>query len=305
MRRGARAEAWLAVAVVVIGALCVAAPDRIASISPGARSGHDCSLRAADGSYRDRLAPSSRFWLGTDAQGCDVLGRVLRGGRASLLVGIGATALATVVGVTLGLIAAARPGWPDTIVRRAADLVLSVPFVVGAILLLTTLGAEQRQAWHLVVVLAALTWPPVARLARATARTVLVQPYVEAARAMGAGMRHVLVNHVARNAAGPLLAFAGTSTGALIAAESTLTFLGVGLPVGTASWGAMIDQAQRSLATQPHLLLVPAAAVTATVFAFVTLAEQIRRRIDPASAAQAPAAGVSRAAASGRRRRPA
>jgi oligopeptide transport system permease protein len=269
-----------AVLLALIG-LCAVSPGAVVAMAPGSHDPRGCSVRAADGSYRDRLPPSRAHWFGTDAQGCEVFTRVVFGARASVSIGVGAAVAMTIVGLGLGLAAGYRGGWVDAVVRRTGDVTLSVPFVVGAILILSVLAGTQRQPWQIALTLAALTWPGTARVARTAARTVMVQPYIEATRAAGGRARHIVLRHVLPNAIGPVLAYNALAAGALTAAEGTLTYLGVGLQIPTVSWGLMIEQAQGSYERSPHLVVFPALFLVATVAAFILLGDAIGETLQP------------------------
>ncbi len=268
-----------AVLFAILG-VCVAIPDAVVSLSPFDGSPTECSVRADDGSFQDRLPPSGAHWFGTDAQGCDVFAQVVHGTRTSLSIGLGGGALLTVVGTALGLLAAIRGGWVDALVRRVGDVTLGLPFVAGAILLLSVLAGDQRSAWEIVVVLAVLGWPATARIARGSARSVLALDFIEAARAAGAGSFHLVRRHVLPNVMPAVTAYATLVAGVLIGAEATLTYLGIGLQIPTVSWGLMIEKGQASYGRTPHLLLFPAAFLTAAVAAFVLLGDALRDSVD-------------------------
>jgi oligopeptide transport system permease protein len=257
------------------------APGLLAALAPGSGDARTCRLRADDGSLIDRLPPSGSHWFGTDAQGCDVFVRVVYGARPSLLIGIGTALVTASIGLVAGVVAGYSGGRVDSVVRRSGDVVASLPFVVGAILLLSVLAGDQRSWVHIVVVLSVLGWPTSARLARSSARQVAVLPFVEASCAAGGSGWWIMRHHIAPHAFTPVVAFAATWAGLVIAAESTLTYLGVGLPVTTISWGGMIDRAQLSYATSPHLLVFPSLALVVTTTGFVLLGDAIRDALDP------------------------
>lgn len=281
IRRLARmARFRLAVVLVVAVTVFAVIPSAVVSLSPADVGPTECSVRAADGSYQDRLPPSANHWFGTDAQGCEVFAQAVWGSRTSLFIGVGSGVLIAVLGTLLGVVAAIRGGWVDALVRRTCDVTLGIPLVVGAILLLSVLAGEQRSPTEIMVVLALLGWPGTARIARGAARLVLVQPYIEAARAAGAGDVHVTVRHVLPNVLPSVAAYSSLGIGLLIAAESTLTYLGIGLQVPSVSWGLMIEGAQRSYATSPHLIVFPSMMLVVTVAAFVLLGDAVRDAVD-------------------------
>ena len=155
----------LAAVLMALVTLFVVAPAAVIAVSGGVDS-RTCSIRADDGSYQDRLPPSAEHWFGTDAQGCDIFTQVVHGARPSLLIGVGSGLVMAVVGTLFGVLAAARGGWVDGLVRRIGDVTLGIPFVVGAILLLSVLAGDQRSPIELVVALSLLGWPGTARIAR-------------------------------------------------------------------------------------------------------------------------------------------
>lgn len=270
----------VAAGLLLVLTVLVAVPASVVSLSPADVGPTDCSVRAADGTFQDRLPPSSTHWFGTDAQGCEVFAQVVWGSRTSLYIGLGSGVMIAVFGTMLGVTAAIRGGWIDALIRRTCDVTLGIPLVVGAILLLSVLAGEQRSPTEIMVVLALLGWPGNARIARGAARLVLVQPYIEAARAAGAGNVHVTVRHVLPNVVPAVAAYSSLTVGLLIAAESTLTYLGIGLQVPSVSWGLMIERAQRSYATSPHLIVFPSIMLVITVAAFVLLGDATRDAVD-------------------------
>ncbi len=270
----------VAAGLVLVVTVLAVVPAAVVSLSPADVAPTDCSVRAADGTYQDRLPPSSTHWFGTDAQGCEVFAQVVWGTRTSLYIGVGSGVLIAVLGTMLGLIAAISGGRVDALIRRTCDVTLGIPLVVGAILLLSLLAGEQRSPTEIMLVLTLLGWPGAARIARGAARLVLVQSYIEAARAAGAGNVHVTMRHVLPNVLSSVVAYSSLTVGLLIAAESTLTYLGIGLQVPSVSWGLMIEGAQRSYATSPHLIVFPSVMLVITVTAFVLLGDATRDAVD-------------------------
>ncbi len=270
----------LAAALMGLMMVLVVAPNAVIALSGNGDGARTCTIRADDGSYQDRLSPSADHWFGTDAQGCDVFTHVVYGARPSLLIGVGGGLALALFGTVSGVLAATRGGWVDGLVRRAGDVTLGIPFVVGAILLLAVLAGEQRSPLEIVFALSILGWPGTARIARNSSRSVLVQDYIEAARAAGASSGRIIGRHVLPNALPAVVAYSTLNAGALIAAESTLTYLGIGLQVPSISWGLMIAQGQLSYGQAPYLIMFPALFLTATVAAFVLLGDALRDTLD-------------------------
>ena len=180
----------------------------------------------------------------------------------------------------LGLIAGWRGGWIDAIVRRFADVTLGIPLVVGSILLLSVLVDGRRTPTQIIVTLAAQLWPGPARIARSVTRTIVQLPYVEAARAPGASNYRIVTRHVLPNALPAVIAFATPLVGLLIGAESTLSYLGIGLQVPSVSWGVMIDDAKSVYADSPFLLLFPGLFLVAAIAGFILLGDARNDSLD-------------------------
>lgn len=223
--------------------------------------------------------PSAAHVFGTDRQGCDVFSNVVYGTRASLSVGVLATAVALAVGLVVGTLAGYVGGWLDSLVSRLTDVFLGFPFLLGAVVVLTSV--KSRSPIVLALVLAIFLWPTLARLTRASVRAVRDAPYVDAARAMGLGSARILLRYVLPNALAPVLAVATTTVGGVIVAESTLTFLGLGLRAPSISWGLQLANAQASFQIAPHTLVFPGLALVVTVLAMVTLGDVLRDTLDP------------------------
>ena len=272
---------WVAAVIVALAMLMAIWPQLFVSISPATHDPFDCSLRADDGSFQDRLPPSADHWFGTDVQGCDYYARVMYGARASIVVGVGATLVALLIGLALGGIGGYYRGWPDAVISRVTDLFFAVPYVVGAILLLSVIGDEGRSTLQVLLVIGALSWPLASRIVRSSVLGVTQQEYVEAARAVGASDARIVTRHVLPNSFAPVFVFSMITIGAIIGVEATLSFLGVGLQLPAISWGLMINTAQSYVFDSPHLLLFPGLFVTLTVLAFLLLGDALRDAFDP------------------------
>jgi oligopeptide transport system permease protein len=217
--------------------------------------------------------------FGTDVQGCDVYANVIYGTRASLTVGLLCTAIALVVALVLGTMAGFYGGIADRLIARLTDVFLGFPFLLGAVVVLTSIGS--RSAVTVALVLALFSWPTMARLVRGSVRAVRDAPYVEAAKAMGLRDRRIIARYVLPNSIGPVLAVATTMVGGVIVSESTLTFLGLGLRAPSISWGLQLSSAQTYFQTSPHMLLFPSIFLTVTVLAMITLGDVLRDVLDP------------------------
>jgi oligopeptide transport system permease protein len=236
---------------------------------------------------RSRQLPSSHAWFGYDNQGYDIFARVIYGARASILVGVLAATSTVLIGATLGMLAAFYGGWLDALCSRIGDVFVGLPFVLGAIVILTTFntpGAAQnptRIITQVVASMAVLSWPVSMRIMRSAVLAAREQDYVKAARALGASSRRIILRHLLPNCVAPVLVYATIALGAFIGVEATLSFLGIGLRSPVVSWGVMISDARYYVRVAPHMLLFPAAFLTTTVLAFVMLGDAIREALDP------------------------
>ena len=222
--------------------------------------------------------PGGAHPLGAAENGVDVLAHVLYGARVSLVVSLFAVLLSGIVGVTLGGLAGYLGGLTDEAVMRVVDVVLAFPGILLAIFITAVLGPS------LVNVVFALTvtgWTGYARLARAQILTLRERDYVHAARALGARGGRILFRHLLPNAAGPLVVQATFAIPGAILAEASLSFLGLGVPPGTPSWGALVDQGTQYLLVAPHVALFPGLAIALTVLGFNFLGDALRDAIDP------------------------
>ncbi|GAB5470234.1 MAG: ABC transporter permease [Rhodospirillales bacterium] len=236
--------------------------------------------------------PSAQHWLGTDELGRDLFYRLLLGGQVSLAVGLSAALGAAAIGTAVGLLAGERGGWLDAILMRSTDAMIALPLLPILIVLsavdLTKLGlapevaqSDSTALFRLIVLVALVGWTTTARLVRAATRETLAQDYVLAARAMGARPSRILWRHVLPNILAPLMVATTLSVGQVILFESVLSFLGLGLDPGTASWGRMLAGAQDLLWEAPALALYPGLAIAATVVACNLAGDGLAAAFDP------------------------
>jgi oligopeptide transport system permease protein len=232
-------------------------------------------------------APSAEHWFGFDQQGCDHLANVVYGARNSLLIGVLAVLFILLLGVVVGAIAGFYGGFTDSLLARVADVFYAMPLILGALVLLrvgpsTNIPViSDRGAGAVAIALAAFGWMTAMRLVRSQVIAVKSADYVAAARAMGASDIRILLRHILPNAVAPVLVYATITVGVLIAAEATLTFLGVGLQRPAISWGLQINDGQNLLRTAPHIVLFPSAVLTLTVMAFILMGDALRDALDP------------------------
>jgi ABC-type dipeptide/oligopeptide/nickel transport system permease subunit len=231
--------------------------------------------------------PSAQHWFGFNQQGCDYLANVVYGARNSLLIGVLAVLFLLVLGVVVGAIAGFYGRATDSILSRLTDIFYALPLILGALVLLrvgpsTGLPViSDRGAGAVAIALALFSWMTAMRLVRSQVIAIKNSDYVAAARAMGASNSRILVRHILPNAVAPVLVYATITVGVLIAAEATLTYLGVGLQRPNISWGLQIDDGQSQLRTAPHVVFFPSLALTLTVMAFVMMGDALRDALDP------------------------
>lgn len=228
--------------------------------------------------YRGDLAralepPSWAFVLGTDAQGRDVLSRVLFGARLSLAVGFASQVIALAAGLGLGLVAGYRGRWVDALVMRVADVTLAFP----SLLLLIAVAAAVKPSLPVVcVVIGLVGWAGMARLVRGQVLVVRGLDYVQAARALGASGTRLVARHVLPNVLGPVIVAATLGVGGAIMAEAALSFVGLGAQPPTPSWGAMVAEGRDLLRVAPWVSLVPGLAIGLTVLSVNLVGDGLR-----------------------------
>jgi oligopeptide transport system permease protein len=235
----------------------------------------DCSLTNSS------QTPSAEHWFGFDQQGCDYMATIVYGARNSLLIGVLGVLGVLVLGVVVGAVAGFYGRFTDSILSRLTDIFYALPLVLGALVLLRTGVLGERGARSVAIALALFGWMTAMRLVRSQVIAVKSSDYVAAARAMGASDVRILVRHILPNAVAPVLVYATITVGVLIAAEATLTYLGVGLQAPAISWGLQIAEGQRLLRTAPHLVLFPSLILTLTVMAFILMGDALRDALDP------------------------
>jgi len=224
--------------------------------------------------------PGSTYLLGSDQFGRDVLTRLLYGARVSLGVAFLSVFLTMLLGTGIGLVAGYRGGWVDTVLMRFVDLLLAFPRIF---LVLLIISLTKPSLVLVVLVLAVTGWMATARLVRSEVLSVRERDYVQAARALGIPTWRILLRHVLPNTVAPIVVSATLMIGNVILAESVLSFLGLGVPVPTPSWGAMIDEGRAVFPGVWWLATFPGLAITCTVVAFNLLGDGLRDVLDPRS----------------------
>jgi peptide/nickel transport system permease protein len=225
-----------------------------------------------------RQGPSAEHWFGTDAIGRDVYSRVVFGARVSLRIGILATAISLVIGVTLGAVAGFFGSWSDTVITRLVDVFLAIPYVVLAVAIATVFGRSENAV---ILVLGLTGWLAMSRIVRSSFLSLKNLEYIEAARALGFSRARIMFRHILPNALQPIIVYGTIAVGSAILAEAALSYLNVGPQDPTPAWGLMVAQGKGQLANAPHLLFFPGAAIFLTVLAFVFVGDGLRDALDP------------------------
>ncbi|MBI2761040.1 MAG: ABC transporter permease [Chloroflexi bacterium] len=223
--------------------------------------------------------PSAFHLMGTDEIGRDVFSRIIYGARISLLVGLLAVGMGTVVGSLVGLVSGYCGGWVDTVLQRFVDIIMAFPGLVLALVVISILGTGTVKS---TLAIAVVIIPGAARVVRGVVLSVKERPFVEAARAMGCTGTQIVRRHVVPNVMAPVIILGSITLGNAILIEASLSFLGLGTPLPKPSWGAMLaGTGRRFMEVAPWLALFPGLAISITVLAFNMLGDAVRDLLDP------------------------
>ena len=221
--------------------------------------------------------PSAAHWLGTDDLGRDLFSRILYGGRISIMVGLVATFVALVIGVTYGAIAGFVGGKADSAMMRIVDILYALPFTIFVILLMVFFG---RNIFLLFVAIGAVEWLTMARIVRGQVLTVKKMEFIEAARALGLGRRRIIFRHVIPNVLGPIIVYTTLTIPSVMLLEAFLSFLGLGVQPPMSSWGVLIKDGADKMEEFWWLLVFPGAAFSLTLFSLNFLGDGLRDALD-------------------------
>ena len=230
--------------------------------------------------YHQFSPPGFPHLLGTDELGRDLFLRVLSGGRVSIMVGLLATAVTILIGVSVGTIAGYAGGILDNIMMRFTDAVLSIPTIFLLILIAASFG---QTATVIILAIGLTAWPNTARIIRSVVLSVREKEYVEAARAIGSGHMKIVTRHILPNALGAIVVSATLSIGSAILTESTLSYLGLGIGPPIASWGSTLFHAQQFIWEAPYYALFPGTMILITVLCINFMGDGLRDAFDPRS----------------------
>jgi peptide/nickel transport system permease protein len=213
---------------------------------------------------RSLLPPSwSDFPLGTDLNGRDLLSRIMVGAQASLFVGLASVAIGGLIGLVLGLVAGYFGGWVDALIMRLVDIQLSLPGVLLAIAILAAIG---KGLFNVVLVLGFVSWVQYARLVRGSTLAMRAREFILGAQAVGASHARIMARHILPNIAGPLMVVATINVSSNILSEAALSYLGVGVPLSTVTWGGMLNEGKQVFAVAWWNALWPGLAILLAVF---------------------------------------
>ncbi|HEY8454076.1 MAG TPA: ABC transporter permease [Actinopolymorphaceae bacterium] len=249
----------------------------VMAIAPGLFT--DVDPRAAD-LTRSTDPPSAEAWFGYDIQGRDYFANVIYGARVSMAVGFFTTLGILVIGVIIGSLAGYYGGWLDALLARITDIFYGLPLILGATVVLLS-ALRDRGVLEVSLAIMAFSWMSPMRLVRATVISVKGSDYVQAARALGASTWRILVRHILPNAVAPVLVFATITVGLIIAAEATLTFIGIGLKLPEISWGLQINAGLQRIRDSGFLVFFPSLFLSLTVLSFILMGDALRDALDP------------------------
>ena len=262
-----RAAVVAAVILLVLSALAVFSPWIPGLQDPTAQ---DLALGAT--------GPSTAHWFGTDELGRDTFVRTIYGGRISLLVGLIGTLVSLLIGVSYGAVSGYMGGKIDEAMMRFVDILYSLPYIFLVILLLVFFS---RSLVMLFIALGLVQWLTMARIVRGQVLSLKNQPFVEAARALGARNRSIIFRHIVPNTLGPVIVYTTLTVPAVILQEAFLSFLGLGVQPPNASWGTLVSDGAKLLALFPWLVIFPGIALSVTLLCFNFLGDGLRDALDP------------------------
>jgi oligopeptide transport system permease protein len=241
------------------------------------------ALAGLDGVTQDtRLGatgPSWRHWLGTDQLGRDMLVRTMEGGRIAITVGLTATLVALVIGVSWGAVAGYAGGKVDELMMRVVDVLYAFPTVVFVIVIMAVF--RTRSLVVLFALIGAVHWLTMARIVRGQVLSLRQREFVEAARCLGASAPRIVFRHVVPNCLGPIIVYATLSIPGVMLTEAFLSFLGLGVQAPRASWGTLVDEGSRLIAIHPWILIGPGLTMSLAIFALNFLGDGLRDAFDP------------------------
>lgn len=223
-------------------------------------------------------APSSKYLLGTDELGRDILSRIIYGARYSLLIGVISISIALLLGIFLGVVAGYFGGRVDLLLMRLIDILLAFPYILLAIAIVAILGPDLQNA---MLAISIVNVPRFARIIRSSVLTIKENEFIQAAKALGASDLRIIVRHLLPNCLGPLIVQSTLSMASAILSAAGLSFLGLGAQPPTPEWGAMLSDARSALQIAPWVVTFPGLAIMLNVLGFNLLGDGLRDALDP------------------------
>ena len=224
------------------------------------------------------VGPSSEHLMGFDHVGRDLFSRVIYGSRVALIVGLGVSSIAVIIGVMVGVTAGYFSGWPDSLLSRLTDTLMAFPIIALLILLASIVGPSLVTT---VVVIGVTGWAIYARVVRAQVLSLKKQEFVVAALAIGASDWRIIFRHILPNVLAPVIVLVTLGVGTIIILEAALSFLGLGIQPPTPSWGGILSDGRAFILLFPHIAMAPGIMIVLTVLAFNLLGDGLRDALDP------------------------
>ena len=240
-------------------------------------------LMTADPTYMDlsrcSVPPSRQFLFGTDTMGRDIFSMIWYGGRLSLFIGLAATAISTAIAILLGAASGCAPNWLDALLMRLTEILLSIPGLLLIVLLQAILGRANVLSISLVI--GVTGWTSMAKIIRTEVRQIRSSEYVLASRCMGGGFFHILWRHLTPNFVSSIMFMVVMNVRTAIAAESTLSFMGIGLPLEVVTWGSMLSLSEKALLSRAWwIILIPGLFLVVTLLCITSLGNYLRKAVN-------------------------
>ena len=256
---------WISVIVLSVMVLCCLAAELLMTKDPAYLDLQNCSM-----------APNGEFLFGTDTLGRDIFSGIWHGGRISIAIGFLATVISTLIAVVYGSLSGIAPQWLDTLLMRFTEIFLSVPGLLLVLFLQAILG--KANVLTLSVVIGVTSWPSIAKVVRTEVRQIRNSEYVVASRTMGGGFFHILRKHLAPNFIASIMFMVVMNVRGAIASESTLSFIGMGLPLEIISWGSMLSLAEKALLTKSWwIIVIPGAFLLTLLLCLTNIGNWLRK----------------------------
>ena len=240
-------------------------------------------LITVDPTYMDlsrcSVPPSRQFLFGTDTMGRDIFSMIWYGGRLSLFIGLAATAISTAIAILLGAASGCAPNWLDALLMRLTEILLSIPGLLLIVLLQAILGRANVLSISLVI--GVTGWTSMAKIIRTEVRQIRSSEYVLASRCMGGGFFHILWRHLTPNFVSSIMFMVVMNVRTAIAAESTLSFMGIGLPLEVVTWGSMLSLSEKALLSRAWwIILIPGLFLVVTLLCITSLGNYLRKAVN-------------------------